>query len=345
MCTYNGERYIGQQLESIFEQTLAPAEIIVSDDGSTDRTLEIIESMTSACDIQIHVHRNGERLGFSENFLQACDRARGQYIAFSDQDDDWSPRKLEVSFDALTTTGARLSVHGVDKMTSEGARLRGGRQSSTRTTIIHPLRSHPWGNFLGFTMLFERSLLDHLPRESRGLDPHAHGARLSHDRWVYFLAATFGRIVVLPDSLANYRQHDRQLYGGLKERSMGERVATKLAGGHKQAVYLAQVAAHRASLLESMIPSDVYRSGPPTPEFAGATWWRAVQSHIENSAQLYVCSTAAERFSRFFRNTFSGSYRSFRHGGLGARRFLEDAVVVILIGMHARGRGSRFRRS
>ena len=333
MCTFNGEPYIRQQMESIFAQTLAPLEIIVSDDGSADRTLEIIQSMAGETEIPIRVYRNSGRLGFADNFLQACDHANGQYIAFSDQDDKWSPRKLEMSAGALESNGARLCVHRVHKINSQGERIPGPPQVLPQTGVVEPLRSHPWGNFLGFTMLFERSLLDYFPRGSRGRDPHSRDSPLSHDRWVYFLAATFGRIFVLDESLAEYRQHDGQLYGGTKDRSIAERVTTKLASGREQALYLADLAAHRASLLESLVPAGQLPSDQPTPESAGANWWRTIELHLNGSSGLYLGRRTAHRFALLLRNILSGSYRSFRHGGLGRGRFVEDVVVVGLMGL------------
>lgn len=94
MCTYNGERYVEEQLRTILAQTLPPAEVVVSDDGSTDKALHIVESVAQTCDIPVRVHRNADRLGYAENFLQACGHVRTRYIAFSDQDDEWAPTKL-----------------------------------------------------------------------------------------------------------------------------------------------------------------------------------------------------------------------------------------------------------
>ena len=332
MCTFNGEAFVRQQLESILGQVLPPIEVIVSDDGSTDRTLAIIDSVAQTSSIEIRVHVNPHRLGFSENFLQACTYACGDYVAFSDQDDVWLPEKLKVTREAMLATGARLGVHGVDKIDADGIRIESRRRASPGRAVLDSLCSHPWGNFLGFTMLFERSLLSCFEAGSRGKDPHAHGSPLSHDRWVYFLAATFGRIVVLDDVLAFYRQHGSQLYGATKGRSLRERATTKLANGQRQAAYLADLAEYRAYMLEELlVVDDSLSEGQKTSAIAGVTWWRKISSHMDGSARLYACTSVGQRMHFLLRNVLRGGYRSFGHGGLGSRRLVEDVTMLVVM--------------
>ena len=95
LCTYNGERYIREQIESILNQTMQVDEIVVCDDGSTDNTLQIIEGYkgTTATDIQIH--RNEKNIGVCANFQKAINLCRGDVIFLSDQDDVWHSDKAE----------------------------------------------------------------------------------------------------------------------------------------------------------------------------------------------------------------------------------------------------------
>ena len=94
MCTYNGEQYLPQQLASIAVQEQMPDELVVSDDGSTDRTLAIVEAFAATAPFPVRLTRNPVNLGYSRNFIAAADRCSGEIIAFADQDDVWSPRKL-----------------------------------------------------------------------------------------------------------------------------------------------------------------------------------------------------------------------------------------------------------
>ena len=324
MCTYNGEAFVGQQLSSILSQTLAPAAIIVSDDGSDDQTLQIVETTARNGQVPIRILRNRERLGFAENFLQACDYVATPLIAFSDQDDIWAAKKLAKTYSAKVLHKAKLCVHSVEKIDSRGVLIERRRRPWTPVRVVEPLHSHPWGNFLGFTMLFDRALLDNIPRERRGVDPHTHYAKLSHDRWIYFLASTFGKTVIVNENLAKYRQHGSQLYGGTKRRGVRERFVTKLADGRTQATYLSAVAGARAAVLEDLAPAKDARTW-----LAGAAWWRAVESHLAGSAELYGHTSALQRLRLLGDNSRHGVYRSFKRGGLGMRRLIEDALVAI----------------
>ena len=96
MCTYNGERYLKEQLMSLLNQTYSPIEIIIQDDLSTDNTLEIIHDYQERYPGIIHLFQNSRRLGYNQNFLSAYQKANGYYIASADQDDIWETNKIEI---------------------------------------------------------------------------------------------------------------------------------------------------------------------------------------------------------------------------------------------------------
>lgn len=92
MATYNGEKYIEQQLDSILTQSYTDFELIICDDCSKDRTTEIIKTYS---DSRIKLYVNNENLGFKNNFQKAVSLCKGDYIAFCDQDDIWTSDHLE----------------------------------------------------------------------------------------------------------------------------------------------------------------------------------------------------------------------------------------------------------
>lgn len=94
LCTYNGEKFIREQIESILHQTMPVDEIVVCDDGSTDGTLDIIESYSSSGHSQIRIYRNEKNLGPARNFQQALNLCQGDIIFLSDQDDIWEATKV-----------------------------------------------------------------------------------------------------------------------------------------------------------------------------------------------------------------------------------------------------------
>jgi glycosyltransferase involved in cell wall biosynthesis len=99
LCTYNGERYIREQLESILNQTMPVDEIVVCDDGSTDNTLKIIESFRKDTQTDIRIYRNVKNLGPALNFQKAINLCLGDIVFLSDQDDIWYKNKVQVMVD------------------------------------------------------------------------------------------------------------------------------------------------------------------------------------------------------------------------------------------------------
>jgi len=100
LCSYQGEAYIAQQLDSILNQSYQPIEIHVSDDCSTDNTANIVESYRDRFS-NINFHQNSQNIGFLKNFEASLLRVKGKYIALSDQDDIWHPDKLLVAMEEL----------------------------------------------------------------------------------------------------------------------------------------------------------------------------------------------------------------------------------------------------
>lgn len=100
MCTYNGQRYLREQLDSILRQNYEPYEIIVQDDGSTDGTMDILREY-ARLHPRFKVSVNKGARGINSNFFSAMDSATGDFIAISDQDDIWQADKIEAQMDAI----------------------------------------------------------------------------------------------------------------------------------------------------------------------------------------------------------------------------------------------------
>lgn len=96
LCTYNGESFLNDQLESILSQSLSIDELIICDDGSNDGTLNIIESFKNQYPEIIHLHQNEKSLGAIKNFEKAISLTKGDLIFLADQDDIWYKNKVEI---------------------------------------------------------------------------------------------------------------------------------------------------------------------------------------------------------------------------------------------------------
>ena len=121
MTTYNGEKYIERQLESIFSQTLPADEIIICDDASKDRTVEIINRFIEKNQTdKIRLVHNQENLGYIRNFHKAISLTRGDYIFLADQDDVWHADKIEQTLQVLKDKNASVVCTNCSLIDDEG---------------------------------------------------------------------------------------------------------------------------------------------------------------------------------------------------------------------------------
>jgi len=210
MATYNGQEYLSEQLESILGQTRPPDELVIGDDGSSDRTLEIIGDFVRSAPFPVHLlHR--EHVGSTANFLLSVSGSRGDLIAFADQDDVWLPEKLQVCLRSLQQYGADLVVHAADVVDANLRPVGSGLRHVRRPLVEEPLKGNLWAVTLGNTMLFRRGLLDGCDWLAR---PRGRlGGLVNHDDLVHLLALTRARSVWVPDKLLLYRQHGANAYG------------------------------------------------------------------------------------------------------------------------------------
>src|SRR5687767_9778204 len=94
MCTYNGGRFVAEQLASLSAQTRLPDELVVCDDGSTDSTVDVINEFAVSAPFPVRAHVNETNLGSTKNYEKAIRFCAGDLIALADQDDVWLPAKL-----------------------------------------------------------------------------------------------------------------------------------------------------------------------------------------------------------------------------------------------------------
>jgi glycosyltransferase involved in cell wall biosynthesis len=212
MATYNGGKYLRQQLADLAAQRLAPAELVICDDGSTDDTCPIIEEFAASVPFPVRLHRNPERLGYRANFLKCATLCSSDLIAFCDQDDRWDRRKLEVMYAPFADEEVLLAYHNARPVTDAGKALpvlypRGPDR------IFSPLTLDPWFSPLGFTQIIRRSLVGHEDLWALSVDQNHEQERLAHDQWYFLLAVGLGSVAYLPVVLADYRQHGANTYG------------------------------------------------------------------------------------------------------------------------------------
>lgn len=122
MATYNGEKFLGEQLDSILQQTYPILEIIVQDDCSTDGTRDVVRDYAKRYPF-IKLYVNERNIGFNQNFKAAVMKAVGDYVAISDQDDVWQPEKIEKQMNVIGDHDICYTYH-TRGVTPDGSSIR-----------------------------------------------------------------------------------------------------------------------------------------------------------------------------------------------------------------------------
>ncbi|MEA2020071.1 MAG: glycosyltransferase family 2 protein [Campylobacterota bacterium] len=193
IATYNGERYIKEQLDSILDQLEVNDEVVISDDSSTDNTIEIIKSYN---DIKIRLFENQKFKSPIYNFENALKQANGDIIILSDQDDIWKPNKIETikmymkEYDLVLSDADIIDENG--KSLNESFYKLNGSKSGLVKNIVK-------NSYLGCTMAFNRKILGKSLPFPKDIP--------MHDWWIGLIAEMYGKTYFIEDRLISYRRH------------------------------------------------------------------------------------------------------------------------------------------
>ena len=324
MATYNGEPHVKRQLESIAAQDYAPAELVITDDGSTDKTLSIIEKFSESSSFPIHVHRNKARLDYRANFMRAAGLCQSDVIAFCDQDDYWYPRKLGACISRFSDPQILLVYHNADVVTDDGTRIGSLEQFAARRSTMTPLSFYPMSYAYGFTQLFRRRLLELSGLWPLSLDQHNNNDRepLAHDQWFFFLASVFGNIGYVEEPLVAYVQHGRNTFGAKKTEQPLEKLQTTLTNLEEECARLARAAKCRATVLEAAI-TDVDKLWGKRAATA-AKKYRWLSDLYAYRSTIYGSPNLGSRFGAYWKILTSAGY--FGVWGVGRKPLIRDVV-------------------
>lgn len=214
MATYNGEKYLTAQIDSILSQSIQDIELVISDDCSTDGTFRILNSYALK-DNRVKVFRNEVNLGYLKNFERVLSLTKGDYIALSDQDDIWTNNHLEILLDNI---GNSVLSCGNVSITNECGTETGHTWDDIHLTNVmpkdnnHKLMSLIYfrGCYQGASMLFKRELLKYLTPFPPNIT--------FHDFWISCVACLYGGIAYSEDVIAYYRIHGNNLSGNHNNR-------------------------------------------------------------------------------------------------------------------------------
>lgn len=249
LCTHQGERWIEQQLRSILAQTVPVAEVVVGDDASTDRTLDIVRAVAAETDVPIRIRHHEVALGVAGNFADAIAATTGDVVALSDQDDVWHPDRLELLLPHLE--GVAL-VHSDARLVDADGRPLGA-------TLADSLEMSAWeraamADGRALEALLRRNLVTGatvLVRRDAAVAALPIPAGWIHDEWIAMCAALGDGVRFVPEVTIDYRQHGgnqigvRRLGAADKVRRLLEADSGKHARKAERAASLATEASRR----------------------------------------------------------------------------------------------------
>ena len=228
LCTYNGSKFLREQLQSLANQTLQPFEVVITDDCSTDDTISIIQEFTDRLNIRIFI--NESSLKVTKNFEKAVSLCSGDIILMCDQDDIWHPDKLAKISHFFQENPNQLAVFSDAVLVDErGISLNKNFWSAVR--FIEPqIQKFKDGKVVelllagnrtaGCMMAFRKELT------AKIIPFPTHIPLMIHDNWITIVVAMMDSLGLIEEKLISYRQHDFQQIG-TRKKEVGKTVTLK----------------------------------------------------------------------------------------------------------------------
>ena len=240
MATYNGARYITEQLQSFVDQSRQPDEVIITDDCSTDETELIAHKFAETAPFEVVFSKNEKNLGYCGNFNAALMKSTGDLVFLSDQDDVWFPEKIEHMVSVAERNPKALVV-------MNDAALTDGDLNEVGLTKVGQIRSAGMSldSFvMGCCCAVRRELLDFCM-------PIPHGMK-GHDNWLVEIATSLNAKVVDTRVLQYYRRHESNVSQFIANRTTKVTRTDVLMHSFKnlfQKDFATQTAAHLSQLI------------------------------------------------------------------------------------------------
>jgi len=339
MATYNGEKYIKEQLESLATQTVPPLELVVCDDCSSDSTTDIIREFAAHAPFPVRLYVNDMSLGAHDNFRKAASLCSGSWVAFSDQDDVWFPNKFARIVEAISRYPgdelmlvAHTSLVANERLELIGSRLPYFREDA----YVARASRHAIFTIHGFSIAFNAMLL-------KAIDPsfvpiiysNEHRISTGHDDWVCMLANTLGDIAYISEPLAIWRRHGGSLTGPVFWKSclpesqtfVNQAKVAYTAVFPEPYINLGKFAAAIAGSFHKIADVAQYE-GLKKRLLDAENDNLALVNKFYYRAELYKCKIRSKKISAFIRMLQINSYFGRKYCSLGWRSFAKDLVFV-----------------
>ena len=323
MGTYNGARFINEQLASLAAQTYLPRELVICDDRSSDETEAIVQQFAATAPFPVRFQVNETRLGFADNFLKASLLCEGELIAFCDQDDVWYPDKLASCVEMFQSEDTLLCSHDAD-LCDEAGTIVGEHVTGVASGHHGALALKPWDIYFGFTCIFRRELLRIVDPAQRPEDDRDGRTKMSHDSWVYFIGNSLGDTAYVARRLVKYRQHASNLYGS-KDLTNLQKVRKLISEYDRYLLKYRGLARKRAQVLASATPPPRFAARAATAR----TFWSNLATMYDRRLQVSTASRLGARSLTVLKLWKAGVYEPLSAGGVGRRAAVEDIVAAL----------------
>ena len=239
MATYNGGKYLQEQLNSFLAQARLPNELVITDDCSTDNTLEIIQAFAATAPFEVRWEQNEKNLGYTGNFNQALMKTTGDLVFLSDQDDVWFPEKLKFIETLARTSPGLLFLNDAQIVNAEG--LDAG---FTKFNQVRSAKRPSQSLVIGCCMGIKRELLD----ICLSINTNA----TAHDTWISNIAEYMKKRVVIPVVLQSYRRHSHNVSHGLTSGIRKRGIFYALYYDLKKKLFISDLSNHLTMQLNTM---------------------------------------------------------------------------------------------
>lgn len=216
MATYNGEKYICQQIDSILSQTCTDWELYIHDDGSTDNTIAVVESYVEKYPDKIHLIDGKSTGGAKYNFFYMFGQVEAPYYMTCDQDDVWLDKKIELTYDKMLAIEDKADVpcliYTELRVVDSELNTIADTMSEYQSLDCHKRTINQFilqNSVTGCTMMINRALRDKMLRIT-DIDN-----TIMHDWWAALVAAQFGKTAFIDEATILYRQHGDNSLGAL----------------------------------------------------------------------------------------------------------------------------------
>ena len=334
LATFNGEKYLQEQLDSLSKQSCLPLELVVCDDGSIDNTIKILKKFKQISPFPVHLYINEKNLGYVDNFFKAARLCKGSWIAFCDQDDVWKPEKLEkvqLVISKHYKDNVLLVSHSAEK-TDDKLRLLGQKSPNFKKSRMLN-KNHHYGFWVlpGFSCIINKKLIYEFDYSKRPRDFNS-GKKQAHDVWICMLTNALGKIYTIKESLVYWRRHnwaETLSVSDIAKPSIKSKILNSQNYGSDLYRFRAAIANESVDTMRQLAILKTNEKKTYDDLMCGADLFDKLSKCLINRSLLYSSQGTLTRLKYFMRMFTYGSYFGNNFYSIGWKSVLKDIHFMI----------------